>query len=68
MKREFWCAVCDAAIVDSTKPETGSFYTVFGHQKGESGKWDGDYHRVMFAVCCKCGCRHMPHPVMSKME
>lgn len=53
--RSFWCSQCDAAMVDSTKPETGTFHVQFGHQfDRETSEYDGEYVGVMFAFCKPC--------------
>lgn len=59
---EFWCSVCDHNIVNSSKPETGKFYSVRGHQRSKtivSGQsviveTDGEYTEVFFAICPDC--------------
>jgi hypothetical protein len=52
---EFWCGECDNTKVDSDKPETGTFYQVFGHQYVPGTQpGSNDYHSVIFALCPKC--------------
>lgn len=53
-KHEFWCEVCDGKIVDSTKPETGKFYSVSGCLWSAPDEFNGDYKSVLFAVCPDC--------------
>lgn len=51
----FYCHCCDAAKVDSEKPDTGSFYVQAGHAYDYKTKeYDGEYVSVMFALCCEC--------------
>jgi hypothetical protein len=52
---EFYCKICDSNKVHSDKPESGKFFSVFGHT------WDPktqnvteDYEQVIFAVCPEC--------------
>ena len=53
--QSFWCNRCDNSVVDSTKPETGNFYVVFGHSyHTERQEYDGEYLGVMFAICKPC--------------
>lgn len=53
--QDFWCSECDRNSVDSTKPETGTYYTQFGHSfDRETGEYDGEYVGVMFAICKYC--------------
>jgi hypothetical protein len=53
--QQFWCKKCDRVSVDSEKPETGSFFNVFGHMwDRETKEYDGEYVGVMFAVCTGC--------------
>jgi len=53
--QSYWCKKCDHRIVDSNKPETGNFFTVFGHSyNSQSKEYDGEYLGVMFAVCKPC--------------
>ena len=53
--QSFWCKKCDQKKVDSTKPESGNFYVVFGHAYDrQSTEYDGEYLGVMFAVCKSC--------------
>lgn len=52
---KFWCNICDNEIVDSEKPETGSFYIQFGHTFNANTKhFDGAYVGVMYAICATC--------------
>lgn len=54
-KQVFYCEHCDAAKVDSEQPETGSFFLQAGHAYNPVTKeYDGDYGRVMFALCTSC--------------
>jgi len=51
----FWCNKCDANVVDSEKPETGSFFVQFGHTYDRSTQdYSGEYTGVMFALCPEC--------------
>lgn len=54
--QSFWCGKCDTNTVDSTKPETGDFYVVFGHAHNrETMEYDSEeYLGVMFALCKFC--------------
>ena len=53
--QRFWCHICDANIVDSTKSETGVFICVNGHVWDFSKKeMLGDWPRVVFAICVDC--------------
>ena len=55
--QSFWCNNCDANVVDSTKPGTGSFHIQFGHAWNAATKsfdGDGEYLGVMFAFCARC--------------
>lgn len=53
--QSFWCKHCDSVAVDSTKPETGNFYVVYGHAfDRETMEYDGEYLGVMFAECKAC--------------
>jgi hypothetical protein len=54
--QDFWCNKCDAKRVDSTKPDTGTFFVFFGHVFNEKTReYDGDeYAGVMFALCSTC--------------
>jgi hypothetical protein len=54
----YWCAVCDANRIDSTKPETGVFYQVAGHELQS-----GDYNSVFFAICPDCNALDALHTV-----
>jgi hypothetical protein len=45
----YWCNVCDTNTVDSTKPETGKFYHVYGHDFST-----GDCTSIFFAICPEC--------------
>ena len=50
-----WCAHCDHHMVDSDKPESGSFFVIFGHSYSQRKKsYDGEYTGVMFAICKHC--------------
>ncbi len=49
--QEFWCSVCDCALVNSENPETGKFYLVAGNQ---AHSVRDDYHMILFAVCRNC--------------
>lgn len=49
-----WCAVCDAKIVDSAKPETGRWFAAAGHAWSSKGKYEGAYYSVLFAICPDC--------------
>jgi hypothetical protein len=52
---KFWCSTCDAAKVDSDKPESGTFYVQFGHAYNPTTKaFDGEYVGVMYALCPEC--------------
>ena len=52
---EFYCSECDGALIHSDKPETGTFYQVFGHQYiGEKTTASNDYHSIIFALCPQC--------------
>ena len=51
----FWCSECDNRTVDSDKPETGTFYQVFGHQYVPGTQpGSNDFYSVIFALCPKC--------------
>lgn len=51
----FWCNQCDRNPVDSDKPETGSFFVIFGHiYDRETRQYNGEYTGTMFAVCSDC--------------
>lgn len=55
--QSFWCNDCDTNVVDSTKPETGTFHIQFGHafnNETKSFDGDGEYLGVMFAICKEC--------------
>lgn len=55
---KFWCNYCDAHRVDSDKPETGTFYGVFGHiskfDRTKQQQVTEDYEQVVWAVCTEC--------------
>ena len=52
---EFWCHVCDAVIVDSEKPETGTFYQATGHRVNfAKEEVTSHYETLVFAVCPDC--------------
>ncbi len=49
---EFYCRECDGNKVHSEKPDTGMFFSAFGHI------WDGklreEYPMIIFAQCSEC--------------
>jgi hypothetical protein len=51
-KQIWWCNICDEKQVDSTKPETGSYYMLNGVEHPASG--NDACRTVIFAVCCHC--------------
>jgi hypothetical protein len=50
----FWCNACDSVRVDSTKPETGTFFMTGGHIWNGADKPVGDYALVIYALCRRC--------------
>lgn len=53
--QSFWCGKCDQKMVDSNRPETGSFFVQHGHAyDNETKEFDGEYVGVMFAICTPC--------------
>lgn len=53
-KKEFWCCVCDNALVVSDDLTTGNFYSVFGHEWIPKKQDIGEYKQVIFAICSEC--------------
>lgn len=61
-EQKFWCNECDENVVDSTNPETGHFYMMFGHIYKPSSKISefgtdksiGDSTSIIFALCSDC--------------
>jgi len=56
-RQEFWCAECDRNKVDSTVPETGSFFCFFGtpfNQKTLEYDDDANHGGFIFALCKDC--------------
>lgn len=56
---EFWCTECDSNKVHSDKPETGKFFSQFGHpwipQVGtKPGRVSDEYTQIVFALCPEC--------------
>ena len=52
---EFWCSVCDNVAVNSSKTDSGKFFTFHGHTFSQKTKvFDGAYLGVCLAVCTKC--------------
>ena len=52
MSQKWWCNVCDNKQVDSSDPNTGSFYIVFGIEW--PAKEDSENTKVIFAICDSC--------------
>jgi len=61
---EFWCTECDGNKVHSDKPETGKFFSQFGHNwipqlsracgAKVPGRVGEDYNQIIFALCTDC--------------
>ncbi len=52
---EFWCSICDGNKVHSNKPDTGRFFSQFGHLWSvDKQKTSEQYTQVVFAVCTSC--------------
>lgn len=51
---EFYCHGCDSNEVHSDKPETGSFFSTFGHVYTSGCKTSQQYNQVVFAYCPEC--------------
>ena len=54
---EYWCSVCDQAVVATNRRESGKVYSIFGDTK------DNDYVRIFFAVCPDCELEDAVHVV-----
>lgn len=65
--QEFWCHICDQAVVKSEDPASGVWFQASGHVRKARfiSKWkgglangslddSGDHEVVIFAVCTKC--------------
>lgn len=55
----FWCDECDSVQVDSTKPETGTYYSQSGHalvKDDATGLYTrtGKWVTAVFAFCHDC--------------
>lgn len=48
---QYWCQVCDSNLVDSEKPETGTWHYVAGHDVRNPA----EYVTIRFAICYQCG-------------
>lgn len=59
IEEEFWCHDCDGRKVNGKNPETGRFFSVFGHiRRYDSQKkkmiLTAEYEQVVFALCPDC--------------
>jgi len=50
---EFWCHCCDHIKVSSDDPNTGAFYSQFGHEYTDAGVTE-EWKQVVFALCLEC--------------
>ena len=55
-KLGYYCDECDYFIVDSTKPETGGYFLLFGTQwlGGDKLPSEGKYGMFILAACRSC--------------
>jgi len=56
---EFFCTCCDSAKVHSDKPDSGSFFCIFGHKREGrhatiTDKDLNEWVQVVWAVCVGC--------------
>jgi hypothetical protein len=56
--QQFWCDECDENRVDSQQPETGKFYSQFGHKyRYDHFRKEGiieEWTQVIYAICSSC--------------